>query len=377
MLIVFYGIVTILISRFDFIITFNYMAMASDEDQDWPTKKIKRTKKEDRPGICIIHTKTSSSLDLINATKEKQLETLQKVKAERENESHDSPYRMPDEYKMLNQEIHIGDDLGYHRNCYQNFTKNRRRLSDTTIESPTPSSSTKTRSSSAGTRDKVLFTPDCIFCNKTGKKYSYKKGVKTVENTRVFERGGGGGATVQTIAIDKNDENLLARIRDVDLFAAEAHYHPSCRKAYTRPAGLGRSMNIDVRNNQLDLEKTHQKAFESICNTVFFTVIGKKQIIRLDDLREQYIRELNQTSYPNPNYRAEKLKAKLEKHDCIGGEIGFASVMDNTLSASQGKCTSQIIFCKSMDIEGAIKLAYILANVDSFKEVAGLLTVNT
>ena len=165
----------------------------------------------------------------------------------------------------VRQELHIGDDLGYHRDCYQNFTKNRRRLSDTTIESPTPSSSTKTRSSSAG-KDNVLFTPDCIFCNKTGKKYSYKKGVKTVENTRVFERGG--GETVQTIAIDKNDENLLARIRDVELFAAEAHYHPSCRKAYTRSAGLGRSMNIDVRNNQLDLEKTRQKAFESICNTI-------------------------------------------------------------------------------------------------------------
>ena len=116
---------------------------------------------------------------------------------------------------------------------------------------------------------------------------------------------------------------MLARIRDVDLFAAETHYHHSCRKAYTRSAGLGRSMNIDVRNNQLDLEKTHQKAFESICNTVSSQVIGKKQIIRLDDLREQYIRELNQTSYPNPNYRAEKLKAKLEKHDCIGERLGL------------------------------------------------------
>ena len=79
------------------------------------------------------------------------METLRKVKAERENESHDSPCRMADECKMLNPELHIGDDLGYHRDCYQNFTKNRRRLSDTTIESPTPSSSTKTRSSSAGT----------------------------------------------------------------------------------------------------------------------------------------------------------------------------------------------------------------------------------
>ena len=102
-----------------------------------------------------------------------------KVKAERENESHDSPYCMADGCKMLNQELHIGDDLDYHRDCYQNLTKNHCRLSDTTTQSPTSStsSSTKTRSSSAGTKDKVLFTPDCIFCNKTGKKYSYK-GIK-------------------------------------------------------------------------------------------------------------------------------------------------------------------------------------------------------
>ena len=165
------------------------MAMASDEDQNWPSKKIKRTKKEDRPGICIIRTKTSSSLDIIYVTKEKQLEILRKVKAEWENESHDSPYRMADECKMLNEELHIGDDLDYRRDCYQNFTKNRRRLSDTTIESPTPSSSTKTRSSSAGTKDKVLFTPDRIFCIKQQVRNIHIKKASKLWKIRVSSKG--------------------------------------------------------------------------------------------------------------------------------------------------------------------------------------------
>ena len=245
--------------------------MASNKDEDWTLEPVKpkRTKKGDRPEICVIHTKTSSSLDFIHITKDEQLNKLKDIKKKREKEPNDSPFRMADECRMLNEKLCVGDDIGYHRDCYQKFTNHRGRLSHPTNDES--STFTRTGSSSSVIKDKVLFTADCIFCNKIGKKYWYRKGHKIVEDTTKFDMGGGG--TVQDIAKKNEDGKLLIRIRDVDLFSVEAHYHPSCRKAYTRSSGLGRSTNTEVRSKQLELEKAHEKAFEVICETVSVDII--------------------------------------------------------------------------------------------------------
>ena len=39
--------------------------------------------------------------------------------------------------------------------------------------------------------DKILFGPDCIFCNKEDRKGVKKAGVWTTESTKKFEKGGG------------------------------------------------------------------------------------------------------------------------------------------------------------------------------------------
>ena len=104
--------------------------------------------------------------------------------------------------------------------------------------------------------DKILFTPDCIFCNKVESKQLYKKGQKKVEKTSKFEFEG--GETVKWVAEEKEDETLLTRIRGKILFSVEAHYHPSCRKTYTRLTGVGRSSNTAEKKKQQELEKTMQ-----------------------------------------------------------------------------------------------------------------------
>lgn len=86
------------------------------------------------------------------------------------------------------------------------------------------------RGNSAVTAVKDIFSKDCIFCNKEGKKKVKIKGISTTEATIYFNRGG--GKIVFDAAEDKGDHKLLGRIGGLDLFSCEAKYHPSCKDSY-------------------------------------------------------------------------------------------------------------------------------------------------
>ena len=96
-------------------------------------------------------------------------------------------------------------------------------------------------------------------------------------------------------------------------------------------------------------------------------IIIKKRIVELSELRERYREELSKSKFANPNYRAEKLKSKLKKHEVIGKDIAFAALDDG------GKFTSEIVFNKSMNLVYAIELAYRQEANDSVEEVASQL----
>ena len=90
-------------------------------------------------------------------------------------------------------------------------------------------------------------------------------------------------------------------------------------------------------------------------------------VIKLCDLREHYVKELEQTEFANSNYRAEKLRNKLQKHPSIGKNVSFTSFHENDTS---GKFKSQLLFSNAIDVESAVKRAYELGTVDRAKEVA-------
>lgn len=54
-------------------------------------------------------------------------------------------------------------------------------------------------------------------------------------------------------------------------------------------------------------------------------IIGQKKVVLLTSLRLLYIQELEKNGFANPEYRSEKLKARLENHD-IHKLIAFAKV---------------------------------------------------
>ena len=87
---------------------------------------------------------------------------------------------------------------GYHRDCYQRYTKNLDRLEEA---EQTSSFGMNRRSLTAANKwnDGLLFNKDGIFCNKMDRIKVRLRGVWTREGLSYFEFGGGG--TIQEIAI--------------------------------------------------------------------------------------------------------------------------------------------------------------------------------
>ena len=160
--------------------------------------------------------------------------------------------------------------------------------------------------------DKIIFRPDCIFCEKEGRKKVKVKGSWTTEGTVRFEYDG--GVTVQRIAQEKHDEHLSTRIRGVDLFVCEAQYHPSCRNKYCQKPEKWRTKDEDSKERQSDTEKAHREAFDIVKSFIERIVILCKLVVQLNELREIYVSRLAETEFSNPNYKSENLKVNLEKN---------------------------------------------------------------
>ena len=79
-----------------------------------------------------------------------------------------------------------------------------------------------------------------------------------------------------------------------------------------------------------------------------------------------YAKELEQTSFSNPNYRAEKLKQKLIKDPQVGSMIEFTVVEP----AKKNTLPFQLVFSNDIGTGDAIAKAYQLASKDTLKTVA-------
>ena len=116
--------------------------MTTEKDDDWELhpRKPKKHKKDQEREKCIIHSDSAPWSNLIKLTQDK-LTNLQNIKTGRMKEPAESPLRISaNEYSMLSGDITIGDGYGYHRLCYDIFTKNAHRLPDrreSSLTSPT------------------------------------------------------------------------------------------------------------------------------------------------------------------------------------------------------------------------------------------------
>ena len=174
----------------------------------------------------------------------KTLEKLKEVRSLRQRQPVGSKHRMQEVCDLIPERYTDYD--GFHRECYQRFTMNLKRLG-TPLEMSEPTCSSRKSRRSSNDSDTVIFKPDCIFCNHEGYKKIKVKGSWTTEGTSQFEFGG--WKRVLEAAEEKSDEALLTRIRGHDLFACEARFHNSCRAKYVTNPQQWRSTD-DVNRAQ-------------------------------------------------------------------------------------------------------------------------------
>ena len=326
--------------------------------------------------LCMLHVSgiqhgDFTPLSNIKGSANDKLTQLHCIRDRRLLEPLDSPSRMEDVCSRIPDNLVDADleEIGYHRGCYQNFTKNQDRLKSSSNETFTSRSHRKPSCSSAT----LLFPPECIFCNKLEVKVSGS--TERCINFAVFKDKKGmlkepTWKQIETRALELGDSSLYGRVQGEDLFAREAKYHQSCRKSFNlkylnhqryKDQGANRVTDSDQAAAQL-------MAFNAVLEFLQTRVIVQKEVVKLASLRLLYIQELEKHGFPNPKYRSEKLKAKLENHEIIE-RIAFTKISHG----DKGCITNILVYCANISTADAVTCAYMLGSKDKYKDVALLL----
>ena len=287
-------------------------------------------------------------------------------------EPRDSPNRMEDICNQIPETL-AGANLeaiGYHRGCYQKFTKNQDWLKCSAT--PNESAST-TRSPCKASSLSVmrLFSPECIFCEKLEVKLHGK--TEGCIKFPMFKDKDGTlkeptWKQIEPRALELGNSRLHHKAQGEDLFAREAQFHPSCRNSfnlkyanYLRDTAL--AANCDkTETDQERKASVHRQAFTAVLDFIQDSVIGQKKVVLLASLRLIYIQELERNGFPNAEYRSEKLKARIENHD-IHEQIAFAKVNPG----DKGCITYNLVYSASISVADAVSYAYQLGSKDKYQ----------
>jgi len=334
----------------------------SNEPDSVSGQPSKKSKRDSTPvPVCMVHVPGQKSdkygeVKLFSSKNdgEDTLAKLQGIKRKRLAEPLTSPYRMTDICKQIPDEL--SPNHGYHRECYKRFTMNLTRLA---LKADQQESTSRPARKSG---DNIVFTPECIFCNSEKRKKIKVKGSWTTEGLSGFEFGG--WQDLEKDAELRNDEKLLTRIRGKDLFACEAKYHRSCRKSYhTQDPKSWRSDSDEQRKTQRALEDAHSFAFGKVCELIDKELLINKRMIQLRDLRRLYIAHLEETDFPNPEYRSSKLKDKLQNHLKYSSTLSYCQMKE-----AGPQYHGYIVYSSGMSIDEAIRKAFELGSSDIMKE---------
>ena len=198
-------------------------------------------------------------------------------------------------------------DILWHASCYKTYTSKRnlsfiKPSSSNTCDpvSDTFSPSTETRSS----RSQVcsLDWSLCLFCQK--KKH---KGCKTLNNVTSFDA----CESIRIAAEARCDSAMILNIRDVDLIAAEAKYHSTCRANYVSRSNL---KFYDFKEESKREESVYAEAFQELVQEIAPGISTCKAYDMLFLLTRYQSILTSKGVTSSDSYRSEKLKKRLQHH---------------------------------------------------------------
>ena len=109
----------------------------------------------------------------------------------------------------------------------------------------------------------------------------------------------------------KNDHRLLLAIQCEDLVAKEVRYHKSCYRAYTKGCEItlvvGQEDDRALTTKSPEFQ-THTHATEKIVKFVQKRVIKDLDMLKLTDIKEQYLKYSESSGVDAQTYRTEKVK---------------------------------------------------------------------
>ena len=312
---------------------------------------------------CIIHNSGLSNHGdcvTLNSTKlkvsaEQKLDQLHSIRNKRLAEPCDSPHRMHDICKSIPASL-CGIDLnitGYHRGCYQAFTKNLDRLS----KAECTKHSQKHHSPRIFANCSNQFPPECIFCKKLEvkpKKHANTERCVQFTNTTWQQ--------IESQAFEVGDFALYRLVQGEDLVAREAMFHTSCRKDFELKVfnlSKRQSMGGSVKNSHT----SENLAQQSVRDMISQKVVVQKEVIPLASVRDLYITEMHNNGFPNINYNNRTLKVWLQS-DPIGQKIAF------TKQKGAGCIMHSVVFSADMTVPEAIASGFKLGSSSVKEEVA-------
>ncbi len=88
--------------------------------------------------------------------------------------------------------------------------------------------------------------------------------------------------------------------------------------------------------------------------------------MKMVDLNQLYTESLHQSDFPSENYRADRLKAKIQRDSSYSEKILFSKL-------SHGSTRSFIVYSSDIDVSTAVRHGYELGSLDRMKDAGSSL----
>ena len=291
----------------------------------------KRTENDDLGGLrkrpcgerrCIIHCSNDNSRELTSPQNTESWATLLRAAEIRDHKP------LLDVSKTL-KDGEIPNVL-YHRKCRSIFTLKRdldkiSKECKKTEDDASDSDAVDRRFSIRGAPStSTTYERVCIFCRKNSK---YPRGSRSREvliqcsELRADE-------TVRRIAIVNNDSRILA-IVSRELVAAEACYHKSCYRDYTRPhLHSGTSNETTAASSDEEYARLESKAYEMLFDHVRSSILEKPKLVKMTDLTNTLLSFMQDLGAKEIKESTKThFRRKLESE--FGGLLHFEDLLDN------------------------------------------------
>ncbi|XP_019613858.1 PREDICTED: uncharacterized protein LOC109461832 [Branchiostoma belcheri] len=181
--------------------------------------------------------------------------------------------------------------ISYHRKCRSIFTLKRdlEKLSQTPIKVEEQDSKASPRSSprQPTTPQGRVYQRICVFCEKS----KYLKGTKTREaliqcvDLRADH-------TIRRAAVSKNDPRILAIVTR-ELVAAEACYHKTCYRDYTRDVQDQTGVGKNAEDEHLDCSNAESQAFMILYDYIRSDLLQNPKIVSMTQLYMKFASFVN------------------------------------------------------------------------------------